>query len=213
MRATLPKAQQGAVLLVALVMLLILTLLAVSNMRGVTLESRITANRAHETQAKSAAESALREAEFRFYGPSNLVDKLEPSAANCATANKLVVTGNNKPCLLDFVNPDTLLLFVNEPYNLTESSKSSMLAATSSSGLAWMPYRGLDPQDETEASDTYDVQWNSIRATETSDSAVNAEYGMVAEGQGTYFYLNNGKAGDSLYLQSTNANIYLGLNN
>lgn len=213
MRATLPKAQQGAVLLVALVMLLILTLLAVSNMRGVTLESRITANRAHETQAKSAAESALREAEFRFYGPSNLVDKLEPSAANCATANKLVVTGNNKPCLLDFVDPDTLLLFVNEPYNLTESSKSSMLAATSSSGLAWMPYRGLDPQDETEASDIYDVQWNSIRATETSDSAVNAEYGMVAEGQGTYFYLNNGKAGDNLYLQATNANIYLGLNN
>jgi type IV pilus assembly protein PilX len=76
-----------------------------------------------------------------------------------------------------------------------------------------MPYRGLDPQDETEASDTYDVRWNSIRATETSNSAVNAEYGMVAEGQGTYFYLNNGKAGDNLYLQSTNANIYLGLNN
>ncbi len=213
MRANLPKAQQGAVLLVALVMLLILTLLAVSNMRGVTLESRITANRAHETQAKSAADSALREAEFRFYGPSNLVDKLEPSAANCATANKLVATGNNKPCLLDLVDPDTLLSFVNEPYDLTESSKSSMLSATSSSGLAWMPYRGLDPQDETEASDIYDVQWNSIRATETSDSAVNAEYGMVAEGQGTYFYLNNGKAGDNLYLQSTNANIYLGLNN
>jgi type IV pilus assembly protein PilX len=103
MTVTFPKAQQGAVLLVALVMLLILTLLAVSNMRGVTLESRITANRAHETQAKSAADAALREAEFRFYGPSNLVDKLEPNSANCATANKLVVTGNNKPCLLAII--------------------------------------------------------------------------------------------------------------
>jgi type IV pilus assembly protein PilX len=213
MTVTFPKAQQGAVLLVALVMLLILTLLAVSNMRGVTLESRITANRAHETQAKSAADAALREAEFRFYGPSNLVDKLEPNSANCATANKLVVTGNNKPCLLAIIDDAKLLSFINAPDTLTEANKSAVLAASSNSGLAWMPYRGLDPQDETEASDTYDVRWNSIRATETSNSAVNAEYGMVAEGQGTYFYLNNGKAGDNLYLQSTNANIYLGLNN
>jgi len=213
MTVTYPKAQSGAVLLVALVMLLILTMLAVSNMRGVTLESRITANRAHETQAKSAADAALREAEFRFYGPSNLVDKLEPNAANCATANKLKTNGNNKPCLLALINADKLLLFVNGPYELTESNKSTVLAVSSNSGLAWMPYRGLDPEDQTQASDIYDVQWNSIRATETSNAAVNAEYGMVAEGQGTYFYLNNGKAGDSLYLQSTNANIYLGLNN
>jgi type IV pilus assembly protein PilX len=213
MTVTLPKAQNGAVLLVALVMLLILTMLAVSNMRGVTLESRITANRAHETQAKSVADAALREAEFRFYGPSNLADKLEPNSANCATANELVMNGNNKPCLLAFINADTLLSFVNGPYALTESNKSTVLAVVSNSGLAWMPYRGLDPEDQTQASDIYDVQWNSIRATQTSNTAVNAEYGMVAEGQGTYFYLNNGKAGDSLYLQSTNANIYLGLNN
>lgn len=213
MTATFPKSQQGAVLLVALVMLLILTLLAVSNMRGVTLESRITANRAHETQAKGAADAALREAEFRFYGPSNLVDKLEPNSANCSTANKLMVNGNNKPCLLAVIDEAKLLSFINTPYTLTEANKSTVLATSSNSGLAWMPYRGLDPQDETAASNIYDVQWNSIRATETSNSAVNAEYGMVAEGQGTYFYLNNGKAGNNLYLQSTNANIYLGLNN
>jgi type IV pilus assembly protein PilX len=76
-----------------------------------------------------------------------------------------------------------------------------------------MPYRGLDAEDLTEASKIYNAEWNSIRATETSNAEVNAEYGMVAEGKGTYFYLNNGKAGDNLYLQSTNANIYLGLNN
>lgn len=213
MTVTAPKAQQGAVLLVALVMLLILTLLAVSNMRGVTLESRITANRAHETQIRSAADAALREAEFRFYGPGNLADKLEAKAANCATANTLVNTGSNKPCLLGIDNEEKLLAFVNTPYTLTEASKSSVLTSDSSSGLAWMPYRGLDPEKTTAASAIYKTEWNSIRATESGDSAVNAEYGMVAEGQGTYFYLNNGKAGDNLYLQSTNANIYLGLNN
>ncbi|WP_339414402.1 pilus assembly PilX family protein [Pseudomonas sp. EA_35y_Pfl2_R5] len=207
------KSQRGAVLLVALVMLLIITLLAVSNMRGVTLESRITANRAHEAQARNVADAAIREAEFRFYGPSNLADKLEPNASNCATTNKLVVTGNNKPCLLDIVNAPTRLSFVNEPYTLTESNKSTVLSSISNNGLAWMPYTGLDPKDSTEASDVYNAQWNSILATENSNAAINAEYGMVAEGQGTYFYLNNGKAGNNLYLQSTNANIYLGLNN
>jgi type IV pilus assembly protein PilX len=43
---------------------------------------------------------------------------------------------------------------------------------------------------------------------------------MALEGQGTYFYLNNAKAtpnegqsGVITYVQSSHANIYLGLNN
>ncbi|MFT0635751.1 PilX N-terminal domain-containing pilus assembly protein, partial [Pseudomonas sihuiensis] len=78
--------QNGAVLIVALVMLLVLTLLAVSSMRGVTLETRITANRAQTVQLVNVAEAGLREAEFRFYGPGNLADKLNVNAANCATS-------------------------------------------------------------------------------------------------------------------------------
>ena len=46
------KSQGGAVLLVSLVMLLVLTVLAVSSMRGVTLESRITANRAQDMKRR-----------------------------------------------------------------------------------------------------------------------------------------------------------------
>lgn len=72
-----------------------------------------------------------------------------------------------------------------------------------------MPYRGTDPAAETEA----DASYNSILADEAGNAAVNAEYGGRGEGSGTYFYLNNGKTGDALYLQSTHANIYLGLNN
>jgi type IV pilus assembly protein PilX len=70
------KSQGGAVLLVSLVMLLVLTVLAVSSMRGVTLESRITANRAHDMKTQNIADAALREAEFRFYGPGNLAESL-----------------------------------------------------------------------------------------------------------------------------------------
>ena len=57
-------------------------------------------------------------------------------------------------------------------------------------------------------------------AGQSETAAVNAEYGMALEGQGTYFYLNNAKAtpneghsGVITYVQSSHANIYLGLNN
>ncbi|MGK4339783.1 pilus assembly protein PilX [Ectopseudomonas oleovorans] len=150
----------------------------------------------------------MREAEFRYYGPGNIRDKLEPKAANCSTNNTLNVNGINKPCLLAIQNSN-LLDFVNNPKEANED----YLGDSSSGGLLWMPYRGTDAENSTQASAQADAHWNSIRAGEAGNAAVNAEYGMVAEGQGTYFYLNNGRAGEVLYLQSTNANIYLGLNN
>lgn len=206
-------SQHGAVLVVALVMLLVITLLAVSSMRGTTLESRITANRAHDTQQQSAADAALREAEFRYYGPANLEDKLEGKAANCVTTNVLKTNGLNKPCLLA-INDTDLLNFVDKPWLTT----ASFLKSESTNSLLWMPYRGTDAANQTvagvrESSSNNTTLWNSTRAVTTSNNAVNAEYGMVAEGQGTYYYLNNAKADDQVYLQSTHANIYLGLNN
>lgn len=195
------KSQEGAVLLVALVMLLVLTLLAVSSMRGVTLESRITANRAHDMKTQNIADTALREAEFRFYGPGNLADKLEARAENCNASNTIKVNGINKPCLLE-IQTNRLLAFFNQP----GLAGADDLVRTSN---IWMAYQGTDPQTKTEA----DAHYNSILAEEAGNAAVNAEYGGRGEGSGTYFYLNNGKAGDELYLQSTHANIYLGLNN
>jgi type IV pilus assembly protein PilX len=195
------NSQRGAVLLVSLVMLLVITVLAVSSMRGVTLESRITANRANDMKTQNIADAALREAEFRFYGPGNLADKLEAKASNCLAANTLKTNGINSPCLLD-VQTDRLLTFVDQP-QLADGD--DLLTASN----VWMPYRGTDPVTDTEA----DAHYNSILADVAGNAAVNAEYGGRGEGSGTYFYLNNGKTGDALYLQSTHANIYLGLNN
>ncbi|WP_278398066.1 PilX N-terminal domain-containing pilus assembly protein [Stutzerimonas kunmingensis] len=195
------NSQGGAVLLVSLVMLLVLTVLAVSSMRGVTLESRITANRAQDVKTQNIADAALREAEFRFYGPGNLAEKLEAKAANCLAANSLKTNGINSPCLLE-IKTDRLLEFVEQPQ---QANGDDLLTASN----IWMPYRGTDPTAETEANSHF----NSILADVAGNAAVNAEYGGRGEGSGTYFYLNNGKAGDALYLQSTHANIYLGLNN
>jgi len=195
------RSQSGAVLLVSLVMLLILTLLAVNSMRGVALETRITANRAHDMKTQNIADAALREAEFRFYGPGNLSDKLEAKAENCSSSNTLKISGLNKPCLLE-VQTERLLAFVDRPKEINESFLEQ-------SSNIWMPYRGTDPAAETEA----DAYYNTILAAETGNAAVNAEYGGRGEGSGTYFYFNNGKTSDALFLQSTHANIYLGLNN
>jgi len=52
--------QAGATLLVAIMMLLIITLLALSSMRGVSLESRITGNLKQQRNLSSAAEAGLR---------------------------------------------------------------------------------------------------------------------------------------------------------
>uniref|UniRef100_A4XQW1 Tfp pilus assembly protein PilX-like protein n=1 Tax=Ectopseudomonas mendocina (strain ymp) TaxID=399739 RepID=A4XQW1_ECTM1 len=207
--------QNGAVLLVALVMLLVLTLLAVSSMRSVTLETRITANRSQSVQLVNVAEAGLREAEFRFYGPANLADKLNANPANCNTNNTLKTNGLNKPCLLAIVN-DKLQDFVETPQDID----SSFLDSDSSGGLIWMPYRGTDAANITAPSGSHIAQWNSMLAGQSETAAVNAEYPLPLEGGGTHFYLNNARAipkeghsGGVTYVQSTHANIYLGLNN
>lgn len=56
----LRRTQTGATLLVAIIMLLIITLLAISSLRGVSLESRITGNLKLQKNLTNAAEAGLR---------------------------------------------------------------------------------------------------------------------------------------------------------
>jgi type IV pilus assembly protein PilX len=63
------RRQSGATLLVALMMLLIITLLALSSMRGVSLESRITGNLKQQKNLTSAAEAGLRIGEQKIQCP------------------------------------------------------------------------------------------------------------------------------------------------
>jgi type IV pilus assembly protein PilX len=90
------RYQTGATLLVAIMMLLIITLLALSSMRGVSLESRITGNLKLQKTLYNAAEGALRVGEN-----SISMSKAPPrdSACNATTCLRygladLAVTGN-----------------------------------------------------------------------------------------------------------------------
>lgn len=228
MKSFKPQKQQGAVLVVALVMLLVLTVLAVSNMRGVTLESRITANRVETGRLDNLANAALREGEIRFYGPAYVRDKLEPNVGkNCIKDNKLNVYGNNRPCLLWEMDNDDLTEYFTKPISFFKGANdytnkyanktgAAAQAAGANAVVAWMPYRGLDAD-----ADNYFVPdnnknafWNTYRAMSGSEenATVNPEYGAALEGKGTFFFLVTGQANDQIAAQSTVAVIYLGLN-
>ena len=64
-----PKTQQGATLVVVLILLLVMTLLGLASLRGTVLEERMSANLLDRSLAFQVAESALREAETRLQVP------------------------------------------------------------------------------------------------------------------------------------------------
>ena len=222
------QKQQGAVLIIALVMLLVLTVLAVTNMRGVTLESRITANRIETGRLQNLADAALREGEFRFYGPAYLRDKLEPNVGkNCIKGNKLNRYGNNRPCLLWDMNDGELTSYFSTPISFLSGDSNyaekyavktgkGVKAAGANAALAWMPYRGLDSVEANYFKPVSDknAYWNTYRAVSgaAENETVNPEYGAALEGKGTFFFLVTAQADDQFAAQSTVAVTYLGLN-
>lgn len=83
------RSQQGASLLIALIMLILITLLAVSSIQESTLQTRITGNLLEEKNLLAAAEAGLRDAERR----------LSKNGAPDGCPNPLT----QKPCIQGFV--------------------------------------------------------------------------------------------------------------
>lgn len=200
--------QQGAVLFIALIMLLVLTVLAVSSMRGVTLESKITGSRAHMERAQHLADAALREAEFRFSPAQELrSDMIESSdalmARNCVKDNTLNRYGNNRPCLLKPITDESeLIALFDTPLTYLKNSSyanntgAKAKDAGNSAVVAWMPYRGLDsdPAYQIENSGAW---WHLyyIETDETDPAA-------VMRGDGGHWYLVNAQTEDEIAAQS-----------
>lgn len=203
--------QQGAALLVALVLLAVITVLTVTNMREVTLEGRMTANRLEAQQLLNATDSALREAEKRFYGPGNVAAKLEPDTNNCMKSNTYQRL-TNKPCLLsvpsslvrDFLHNPLKLIKENSAFNNWTGAKTE--TASDTTYTPWMPYRGT-VSGQTSSLE-HKAYWNSVLVDQDTE-----EYDEAIEGKGTYYYLINAQAADRFAAQSTIANISPGLNN
>lgn len=102
MRMQGPQRQEGAVLIVALIFLVILTMLGVTAMTGTTMETRMAGNARDVAVALQAAEAAIRDAHRDIYGvvvnagvPRNLpihYTQFGDAAGNPATCN----TGQQK---------------------------------------------------------------------------------------------------------------------
>lgn len=77
-----PRHEQGLVLLIGLIILLVLSLLAISAIRSTTLEERMTGNSQDQQIAFQVAEAALREAEMILGQPMlpAFVDVADPAA-------------------------------------------------------------------------------------------------------------------------------------
>jgi type IV pilus assembly protein PilX len=71
-KTRLQQRQQGAVLVVSLIMLLVVTLVAVSSMQGTVMEEKMAGNTRDRNLAFQTTESALREAEIYIESVTNV---------------------------------------------------------------------------------------------------------------------------------------------
>ena len=217
MRQVHMKSQQGVALLVTLVMLLVLVALGTASLKGIALDTRVVANRQVTQDLINTADAAIREGEFRYYGLGYVADKLEPKPENCTADNKLKTY--NKPCLLSLKDKQesTLRKFVEKPLLLDKADLSSEAKEL------WMPYKGLDKDQQTFTKQGFNGEWHSLRISsgEEVNETINPEYGAFVTGKGTFHYLINGKAElkkddkveNSIAIQSTIAVILDGINN
>jgi len=164
--------QRGAVLVVALVFLLILTTLAVTNMREVALDSRITSNMVDQRNLFNAAEAGLKDAEYRTIGTLiPIPGKYGPEAAlrplNAVSTCTNAVTA---PCLLN-MQPQ-----YGQDFDTAGHFKS------------------YSPDETTTFNES--INWYALPAPggASEGEAENPEYGNMLLGLGTFRYEVNSNA-------------------
>ncbi|MCK0506287.1 pilus assembly PilX family protein [Aromatoleum anaerobium] len=90
--------QRGVVLVISLIMLLLLTMLGVSGMRGTTLEERMAGNMRDQNLAFQAAEAALRAGEAAM---ARYAERPTPAGYPCADGAQCSVYSKIAPASLD----------------------------------------------------------------------------------------------------------------
>ncbi len=157
------QKQQGAALLVALIMLLLITLLATASLRDSTLQNRLSGGVAERQHAANAAESALREGERRLQALANTgVSTL--GSGDCSTSIGSLAARVSNLCVLG----------------------SDRFAKSSVAGTDWWTantyatdYKGSDGA----ASFATTPRWNAAYiGTSTTDLET------LQQGKGTYYY-------------------------
>ncbi|KTT04981.1 hypothetical protein SB14R_20885 [Pseudomonas oryzihabitans] len=156
----LPSSQRGAILIVTLVMLLLLTLLALGSMRGTTLEERMAGNLRDESQAFQASEMAQRAAEIQLKNIS--VAALQ--GMTTAQAGILNPTGLQPTTYSWIPLPGVRYVAAGESIDSTEPGKVSVVRITSSGkGAAQDAVSSANGAQSTATSSTVNISTLYIR--------------------------------------------------
>ncbi|QIB49636.1 PilX N-terminal domain-containing pilus assembly protein [Pseudomonas sp. OIL-1] len=183
------KNQRGATLLIALVFLLILTTLAITNMREVALESRITGNLIDQKQLFNASEAGLKDGEYRTIG--TLV-KIPGKYSFEAALRPVNATSS---CGTKFED----ICVLNQAPQYTQSFDEND------------PVKAYAPDDVTDFNE--DISWYAIPTPggAAQGENENPEYGNMAMGIGIFRYEINSRASSDygeVRLRSTVARVY-----
>jgi type IV pilus assembly protein PilX len=117
---TSKSKQNGSVLIVSLIVLILITVIALSSLRGAKAQEKMAVNNNSRNIAIQMAESALREAESLL--------RLSPDSISIANANAAVVSGLN--CLMgeasDYDFSDSQVWLNNNPCTYSGGKKNSV---------------------------------------------------------------------------------------
>ncbi len=176
--------QQGAALFVALIILLVITLLALSGVREVILESRIVGNLIEQQKLITGAESGLRDGEINIVKP---ITPLEPTST---------CTGGTNP-------PPCLLKLTGNVYSY------GFLFGTSGK---YRPYKPADGTQNNLNTSVNWYAMPAPSGGQDGESE-NPEYGSMFTGNATFRYEVNSKStntnsNNSVYLRSTTAKLF-----
>ena len=107
------QRQHGAALIVSMIMILLVLLLGVVAMRGVTMESRITANMLENQRLYEVADGTLREGErviLTHAYPLKKCDGVTTPVSTKTRTNGTITVTTQIPCFVSDAKADTLLL-------------------------------------------------------------------------------------------------------
>lgn len=201
--------QRGAVLVIALIFLLVLTTLAVSNMREVALESRITGTLVSERACFNAGEAGLRDGEYRISGKINTDGPGSYSAIPIAKVGDVYVLNqtNALQACPDNLDPEVPCIIDVEPGDITFEQAFDP-AETGYAGV-----KQYSPDADT--SFDQNIGWYGIPILGGASQAQseNPEYGNTAAGIGPVRHEVNARAVDDnsceVRLRSTTLRVYL----
>lgn len=176
--------QRGASLFVALIILLIVTVLALSGVREVILESRIVGNLIEQQKLITSAESGLRDGEVNII---KFITPLEPTSS---------CTGGTNP-------PPCLLKLTNNAYSYGFSFNTSGM---------YRPYKPSDGTQGNANTSVNWYAMPAPSGGQDGESE-NPEYGSMFTGNATFRYEVNSKASNTIsnstvILRSTTAKLF-----